>query len=699
MLGVDRLDMIKGIPQKLLAYEKFLEEHPEWRDKVLLVQIAVPSRTDVPEYQKLRSLVHEIVGRINGKFGTLTHVPIHHLDRGLAFIELCALYSITDVLLVTSLRDGMNLVSYEYVACQSDNAGVLVLSEFAGAAQSLGSGALLVNPWNIIDVSQAIGDALSMSDTERRERHRQMYVHVTVHTAQAWADTFISELNDTHVENELRIRHVPPRMNFPETVKAFQHAKGRRLIVLGYNATLTQAREAPLAPKRHFDQIKAETKVNSATCEYIQRLAAHPAVTVVIMSGSDRARLLDTFSNLEDVWLVAENGIYMRPPLKHSGPCGGDTWICNFPSLNSDWLDAVQLVFEYFCERTPRSYVEVRESSIVWSYKYADAEFGRLQARDLLQHLCTGPISNAPVDIIQGSRSVEVRPVGVSKGVAMLHMLSWIQDNIAPFAATFDYVLAIGHYLGRDENLYTYLEGHGVGSLQREQASPHLGLTSFGSGQWYNDLANSFSEHDTRTVSPEENSTSAEPLPLLPKPLSPLRTGKEARANDSGGGSPAHQKQPLAGDVRAYASPMAWRRDTRSFDDAEPCNPFKSPSGHRPSDGLREPPNHQKFQARNPREPLGAEVATMKLPPRHLFTCNIGKNQSRARYLIDSSKEVEELLLSMVEVLPDIAVPLPTLVRSESQRSAPDSGNCNSAPGSPLGARGRLRMRRSSFYC
>ena len=136
MLGVDRLDMIKGIPQKLLGFEKFLSEH---RDEVieLLVQIAVPTRTDVPEYQRLTSQVHEIVGRINGRFGTLGSVPIQHLDCSLAFTELCALYAVTDVCLVTSLRDGMNLVSYEFVSCQSKNAGVLVLSEFAGAAQAL----------------------------------------------------------------------------------------------------------------------------------------------------------------------------------------------------------------------------------------------------------------------------------------------------------------------------------------------------------------------------------------------------------------------------------------------------------------------------------------------------------------------------------------------------------------------------------
>ncbi|KAL2466761.1 hypothetical protein Adt_42612 [Abeliophyllum distichum] len=191
MLGVDRLDMIKGIPQKLLAFEKFLEENSHWHDKVVLLQIAVPTRTDVPEYQKLTSQVHEIVGRINGRFGTLTAVPIHHLDRSLDFHALCALYAVTDVALVTSLRDGMNLVSYEFVACQDSKKGVLILSEFAGAAQSLGAGAILVNPWNITEVAAAIGQALDMPAEEREKRHRHNFEHVTTHTAQQWAEFFV----------------------------------------------------------------------------------------------------------------------------------------------------------------------------------------------------------------------------------------------------------------------------------------------------------------------------------------------------------------------------------------------------------------------------------------------------------------------------------------------------------------------------
>lgn len=137
MVGVDRLDYIKGVPQKLHAFEVFLDQHPEFQEKVVLVQVAVPSRLDVEEYQNLRAHVNELVGRINGKFGTVDFMPIHFMNKSVNFEELVALYSIADACLVSSTRDGMNLVSYEYIVCQQNNHGVLVLSEFAGAAQSL----------------------------------------------------------------------------------------------------------------------------------------------------------------------------------------------------------------------------------------------------------------------------------------------------------------------------------------------------------------------------------------------------------------------------------------------------------------------------------------------------------------------------------------------------------------------------------
>ena len=166
IVGVDRLDYIKGVPQKLHAFEVFLNENPEWIGKVVLVQVAVPSRGDVEEYQSLRSTVSELVGRINGEFGTVEFVPIHYLHKSIPFDELISLYNISDVCLVSSTRDGMNLVSYEYIACQQDRKGVLILSEFAGAAQSL-NGALIVNPWNTEDLSEAIKESLTLPEEKR----------------------------------------------------------------------------------------------------------------------------------------------------------------------------------------------------------------------------------------------------------------------------------------------------------------------------------------------------------------------------------------------------------------------------------------------------------------------------------------------------------------------------------------------------
>ncbi|KAK1268221.1 Alpha,alpha-trehalose-phosphate synthase [UDP-forming] 1 [Acorus gramineus] len=428
MLGVDRLDMIKGIPQKILAFEKFLEENAKWHDKVVLLQIAVPTRTDVPEYQKLTSQVHEIVGRINGRFGTLTAVPIHHLDRSLDFHALCALYAITDIALVTSLRDGMNLVSYEFVACQASKKGVLILSEvsvrklpsgsvltsgglvhaskFAGAAQSLGAGALLVNPWNITEVAQSIAYALDMPADEREKRHQHNYEHVTRHTAQDWAETF------------------------------------------GFNATLTEVLDSP--GRRGGDQIKEmDLKLHPELKESLTILCEDTKTTVVVLSGSERSTLDYNFGDY-NMWLAAENGMFLRVTQGE--------WMTTMPEhLNMDWVDSVKHVFEYFTERTPRAHFENRETSLVWNYKYADVEFGRLQARDLLQHLWTGPISNAAVDVVQGSRSVEVRSVGVTKGAAIDRILGEIVHSKG-MVTPIDYVLCIGHFLGKDEDIYTFFE-------------------------------------------------------------------------------------------------------------------------------------------------------------------------------------------------------------------------------------------------
>ncbi|KAL6567335.1 Trehalose-6-P synthase/phosphatase complex synthase subunit [Orobanche gracilis] len=519
MVGVDRLDMIKGIPQKILAFEKFLEENPIWRDKVVLVQIAVPTRTDVPEYQKLSSQVHEIVGRINGRFGSLTAVPIHHLDRSLDFHALCALYAVTDVALVTSLRDGMNLVSYEFVACQASKKGVLILSEFAGAAQSLGAGAILVNPWNVTEVASSIGYALTMPADEREKRHQHNFTHVTTHTSQEWAETFVSELNDTVVEAQLRTRQIPPPLPKQEAVEGYLRSHNR-LLILGFNSTLT----GPVDTREsRIDQFKEmELKLHPDLKEPLRRLCDDPNTTVIILSGSDRNVLDENFGEY-NLWLAAEHGMFLRLTT-------GD-WMTTMPeNLNMDWVDSVKHVFDYFTERTPRSHFELRETSLVWNYKYADVEFGKLQSKDLLQHLWTGPISNASVDVVQGARSVEVRAGGVTKGAAIDRILGEIVHH-CHVKAPIDYVLCIGHFLNKDEDIYTFFEPElpagpaptarakianslnrytststGFSALCRKAARPISGpdkktnSTILGNGNWWSRMREKMTMHEGSSV-------------------------------------------------------------------------------------------------------------------------------------------------------------------------------------------------------
>lgn len=206
---MDRLDYIKGVPQKLHALEVFLSENPSYIGKVVLIQLAIPSRQDVEEYQNLRADVNELVGRINGRFGTVEFMPIHFMHRSIGFQELCALYAVSDVCMISSTRDGMNLVrrpraptlvdgsiqvSYEYIACQKASAGVLILSEFAGAAHSL-NGSIIVNPWNTNEMANAIKIALEMDQEQRKGNYRKLFGYVTKFTAARWVRTTLPSVH------------------------------------------------------------------------------------------------------------------------------------------------------------------------------------------------------------------------------------------------------------------------------------------------------------------------------------------------------------------------------------------------------------------------------------------------------------------------------------------------------------------------
>ncbi|EOD25244.1 hypothetical protein EMIHUDRAFT_427087 [Emiliania huxleyi CCMP1516] len=345
LLGIDRLDYVKGIPHKLKALEYFLGNYPAWRGKVVLVQIAVPSRTEVAGYQKLRANVHRLVSRINGTFGTLEYVPIHYLDQSMKFPELCALYYRADSMVVTSLRDGMNLVSFEYLACQtSKNAkGVLVLSEFAGAAQALGAGALLVNPYNVAEVARAIDESLNMPASEREERFEYLDKHIHGHTAQERPPPPPRALDAAAPSPHAEQQHPTSSLSHAsqEWAEQFRSA-GQRLLIFGLLGALSDG--------------------ESSVRRNLAALAASPHNTLVVLSGRERALLNEWLGDLP-IWLVAENGLWIRPPPGwESGGGGGggaaasgsaaslpaSTWEMVAEGVDDSWMASLKPIFKYF---------------------------------------------------------------------------------------------------------------------------------------------------------------------------------------------------------------------------------------------------------------------------------------------------------------------------------------------------------------
>jgi trehalose 6-phosphate synthase/phosphatase len=200
LVGIDRLDYSKGIPRRLIALKRLFVLHPEWRERVRLIQVAVPTREGVDEYRRFRGEVTSLVGQINGEFGTPTWTPIQYIHRSIPNDMLLALYRAADVMLVTPLRDGMNLVAKEFPAARIDDDGVLVLSEFAGAADEL-TDAVLVNPYDVDGTAEAIHRALTMDATERRHRMRRLRQTVQEFDVHRWASSFLDTLNGTRTED------------------------------------------------------------------------------------------------------------------------------------------------------------------------------------------------------------------------------------------------------------------------------------------------------------------------------------------------------------------------------------------------------------------------------------------------------------------------------------------------------------------
>ncbi len=428
VLAVDRLDYTKGIPERLRAFRQFLVSRPQWRGKVTLIQIAIPSRERIPSYVHLRREVSELVGEINGELATPDWNPVIYLRRSVSRTELAALYGVADVAWVASLRDGMNLVAKEYVACQRDRAGVLLLSEFAGAAGEMGE-AIRVNPYDEPGSADALERALTMPEDERLERQAALLGRIRKNNAIVWADGFVAELRDSNPSGNGESGYGPvSQPNIPALKRAFREATQRNCFV-DYDGTLV-----PLAA-RPVDAIPGV-----AVAEVIAALARRRRTTVAIVSGRPVIDLERWFGHLKGIWIAAEHGALIRAP-------GTTDWMPLRAGAYADWKDRVRPVLEHFAARAPGSIIEEKSYALAWHYRLVEPEFGDWLATEVVSAL-DQQLSGTDLAVLHGSKVVEVRFAWANKG----EVAAYIGAQGPPA----DFELAIGDDR-TDEDLFARL--------------------------------------------------------------------------------------------------------------------------------------------------------------------------------------------------------------------------------------------------
>jgi trehalose 6-phosphate synthase/phosphatase len=423
IIAVDRLDYTKGIPQRMRTYRRLLTQHPGLNGKVVLIQVAVPSREGIGEYQDLRSELNELVGEINGALATAHWTPIVYLRQGVSRQELAALYALADVAWVTPLRDGLNLVAKEYCACKPDGNGVLVLSEFAGAAAEMGE-ALLVNPYNEDSVAETILRALNMDPAEQQTRINPMRKRVLRNNVFVWAERFIQSLAAAAVPRE-----VTPPVNFAEVRAAYEKAS-RRILIFDYDGTLVPITDDPAWSRPSADLIRNLT-----------RLTAEPRNVVAIVSGRRSADMDRWLGGIENLYLGAEHGLLVRNPFDKD-------WR-TLKRLDPDlqWKDRIRPILEQFVDRAPGSFVEEKQFSLVWHYRRVEPEFGAWLAKELLA-LLENLMSDTDARPVYGKKIVEVKSRWANKG----EFAAWLLEERGPA----DFVLAMGDD-ETDEDMFTRL--------------------------------------------------------------------------------------------------------------------------------------------------------------------------------------------------------------------------------------------------
>lgn len=411
ILSIDRMDYTKGIPNRIKSFEYFLNKYPEYKGKVRLVMLAVPSRENVAQYQLLKRETDELVGRINGDLSTISWTPIWYFYRSLPFDELIDLYVSSDVAMVTPVRDGMNLVAKEYVATRTKENGVLILSEMAGAAKEMHE-ALIVNPNNFDQIADCLKEALEMPAEEQKKRLAALQKRISRYDVERWAGEFLKALKVAKEAVPVQVaKKLTP--NKIEEIGLHYKTATKKLLLLDYDGTLVGFKNNPIDASPGEDLYELLDKINR-----------DENTEVAIISGRDRKTLEGWFGH-KSYTLVTDHGAWLRK-------IGAD-WVA-LDHLKSQWKENIRPVLEAFTDSTPGALIEEKEYSLAWHYRKADAEMAALRTMEL-KHVLKSLLFNNSLSVLDGNKVLEVKNSNINKGRAATSLIA---------NTKYDFIFAIG---------------------------------------------------------------------------------------------------------------------------------------------------------------------------------------------------------------------------------------------------------------
>lgn len=411
VLSIDRLDYSKGIAKRLKAFEYFFTKYPEYKEKIRLVILAVPSRSNVPQYQLLKREIDELVGRINGELSTINWTPIWYFYRSMPFENLIDLYTSSDIAWLTPIRDGMNLVAKEYIATRTDKTGVLILSEMAGAAYEMNE-ALLINPNNFEEQADTLKKAINMPVNEQIQRNTILQKRLKRYNVEKWANDFMKSLRELKQKDNSAISK-RLSINFLNAyIKEYKTSKNR-LIFLDYDGTLAG-----------FNIDPKKAKPDAELYKLLDQIDKQPNTDLYLISGRDKETFTEWFLH-KKYNMIVEHGVWISQN-------GEDFRMLE--NIKKDWMDKIRPVLESFVDRTPGSFIEEKNYSLAWHYRNTDPDFGQKRATELYTVL-TSLIANDDLSVLNGNKVMEIKSSNVNKGRAALRVHA---------EKEYDFVFAIG---------------------------------------------------------------------------------------------------------------------------------------------------------------------------------------------------------------------------------------------------------------